>query len=69
VVDLLPPDVLDDRDILLTRPEAAQYLRRSTPTMERWARQGTGPRPIRIGRSIYYRLSDLRVASGGQGDV
>jgi excisionase family DNA binding protein len=51
----------DDRDVLLTRAEAAAYLRRSVPTLETWAREGTGPPITRLGsRSIRYRLSDLR---------
>ncbi len=51
----------DDRDILLTRAEAAAYLRRSVPTLEAWAREGTGPPITRLGpRSVRYRLSGLR---------
>jgi predicted DNA-binding transcriptional regulator AlpA len=51
----------DDRDVLLTRPEAAQYLRNSVPTLERWAKLGIGPRPIRVGpRDVRYTLRSLR---------
>ena len=64
VLDFLPPDILDDRDVLLTRPEAAQYLRKSVPTLERWAREGIGPKPMRVRRSVHYRLHDLRAAGG-----
>jgi predicted DNA-binding transcriptional regulator AlpA len=51
----------DEQDILLTRAEAAAYLRRSVPTLEAWARDGTGPKVVRMGpRGIRYRLADLR---------
>jgi Helix-turn-helix domain len=49
-----------DDDILLTRPEAAAYLRISVPTLELWWRRGVGPPGVRIGRSVRHRLGDLR---------
>jgi excisionase family DNA binding protein len=49
-----------DQDVLLTREETAAYLRCSLPTLEVWARNGEGPRVVRVGRSVRYRLSDLR---------
>jgi hypothetical protein len=52
--------IFDDRDVLLTRKEAAQYLRKSVPTLERWAREGIGPRPVKVNRVVHYRLHDLR---------
>jgi hypothetical protein len=57
--------ILDDRDFLVTRKEAAVYLRKSIPTLERWARDGVGPRPVKIQRTVHYRLSDLRAAAQG----
>jgi hypothetical protein len=66
VLDFVQPgaaDILDDRDVLLTRREAARYLRKSVPTMERWAREGIGPRPIKVKRSVHYRLRDLRATA------
>jgi hypothetical protein len=63
-LDLFPGH--DDRDTLLTRAEAAAYLRRSVPTLEQWARNGIGPRVTRIGsRGIRYRLRDLRAFTEG----
>jgi hypothetical protein len=55
-------EILDDRDVLLTRAEAAKYLRKSIPTLERWARLGLGPKPVKIQRAVHYRLRDLRAA-------
>lgn len=55
-----------DRDVLYTRDEAARFLRNSVPTLERWARLGIGPKPIRIGRRCLYRLTDLRAFVAGQ---
>jgi hypothetical protein len=53
-------DVLDARDVLLTRQEAADYLRKSAATLERWGRHGLGPKPVMVGRRALYRLVDLR---------
>jgi excisionase family DNA binding protein len=50
----------DDRDILLSREEVAAYLKCSLPTLELWARNGEGPRVVRVGRAIRYRLADVR---------
>ena len=55
---------LDANDILLTRREAAEYLRSSIPTLERWAGLGAGP-PFRvIGKKALYTLADLRRFAG-----
>jgi hypothetical protein len=67
VIQFLPPDIIDDCDILLTRKEAAVYLRKSVPTLERWAREGVGPKPVKINRHPHYRLHDLR-AAGREGE-
>jgi hypothetical protein len=69
VLDFFKLDVagiLDDRDVLLTRKEAAQYLRKSVPTLERWAREGIGPQPVKVNRIVHYRLHDLRAAGTGK---
>lgn len=47
-------------EVFLTRQEAAAYLRCSVPTMERWARLGTGPKFRLVGRRALYTLPDLR---------
>jgi hypothetical protein len=53
-------------DVLLTRVEAAQYLRVSIPTMFRWAKlwpaAKIGPEPLRVGHGVRYRLSDVRAS-------
>jgi excisionase family DNA binding protein len=49
-----------EQDILLSRAEAAVYLRVSLPTLELWARNGEGPRVVRVGRGVRYRLADVR---------
>jgi hypothetical protein len=51
---------LDDRDKYLTRPEAAKFLRKSVPTLERWHKLGTGPRSVLCGRLRLYPLVGLR---------
>jgi predicted DNA-binding transcriptional regulator AlpA len=58
---------MEPQDILLTRSEAASMLRRSTSTLEQWARNGYGPKVTKIGlRGSRYRLSDLRAFLAGE---
>jgi hypothetical protein len=52
---------LSDEEVFFTRQESAAYLRCSVPTMERWARLGTGPKFRLVGSRALYSLSDLRV--------
>ena len=44
---------------MLTRHEAASYLRLSARTLERLRVSGTGPKFVRLGHSIRYRQQDL----------
>jgi predicted DNA-binding transcriptional regulator AlpA len=44
---------------LLTPDEAAAWLRSSERTLERWRGEGAGPRFVRLGRRVVYRLADL----------
>jgi hypothetical protein len=55
---------VNDRDVFLTRREAAEYLRKSVPTLERWAKLGIGPRWHRVGKSPLYPLAGLREFTG-----
>lgn len=47
-------------DQLLDTPEAAGFLRMQTNTLEIWRWAGKGPKFLKFGRSVKYRLSDLR---------
>jgi predicted DNA-binding transcriptional regulator AlpA len=44
---------------LLSQREAATYLHLSVRTLERFRVSGTGPKFVRLGRSIRYRLADI----------
>ncbi len=55
---------LPDADTLFTRAEAAIYLRRSVPTLERWAKVGDGPRFNMVGGRALYPLVELRRFAG-----
>ncbi len=44
---------------LMTRPEAAEYLRLSHKTLARWAWAGKGPPFIKIGGAVRYDPTDL----------
>jgi excisionase family DNA binding protein len=45
--------------LLLTQREAATLLKLSVRTIERLRVSGVGPRFLRLGRSIRYRLTDI----------
>jgi Helix-turn-helix domain len=57
---------LPAEDRHLTRAETAVYLRRSVPTLERWAAQGLGPAWRKVGGRILYLLSDVRRFASGE---
>jgi hypothetical protein len=58
--DIVGTQMLDDRDILYTRQQAAEYLDKAESTLERWSRDGTLV-PRKIGpRHIRYTLCQLR---------
>ena len=46
-------------DQIITEREAAKLAGWSCGALVKWRREGRGPRYIRVGRSIRYRLSDL----------
>ena len=46
---------------LLSAREAAALLHLSERTLERFRVSGTGPKFVRLGRSIRYRLTDIEV--------
>jgi excisionase family DNA binding protein len=43
----------------LAQAEAAEFLRVSERTLERWRLEGSGPPYIKAGRRILYRVSDV----------
>lgn len=47
-----------NQELLSTR-EAARFLTARPNTLEIWRIQGHGPRFVKIGRMVRYRLSDL----------
>jgi hypothetical protein len=48
-----------DRDPLLTEAEASKRVKKAPRTLENWRRSGFGPAFIKLGRSVFYRASDL----------
>lgn len=56
-----PRDSTPKQDANLDPAEAADFLVViSRRTLDNWRSQGRGPRYVRVGRRIVYRLSDLR---------
>jgi excisionase family DNA binding protein len=51
--------VTDTHESLLTPSEAAQWLRSTERTLERWRHEQRGPAFVRLGRRIGYRRADL----------
>ena len=48
-----------DRDQLVDRDTAAKELAVKKSTLEAWAARGRGPKFIKVGKAVRYRLSDL----------
>lgn len=48
------------RDRLLTECEVADLLNISVRTLQAWRVRGGGPRFIKVGRAVRYRLSDVQ---------
>jgi len=46
-------------DQFLTTEQAAQYLSLSKTTLPRWRWSGDGPKFVKLGRAVRYRVSDL----------
>jgi predicted DNA-binding transcriptional regulator AlpA len=44
---------------LLNTPDAAQFLDLRPGTLEVWRTYGKGPKFVKIGRAVKYRLQDL----------
>ncbi len=57
----MPTTVHSDHYDLLTRDEAAAVLRLRPKTLSAWALRGSGPRFIKMGRSVRYRRRDLEL--------
>ncbi|WP_299436786.1 helix-turn-helix domain-containing protein [uncultured Rhodospira sp.] len=53
-------------DPLMTQGQAAAYLSKTVRTLERWRRDGVGPRYLRVGRTIRYRRADVDAWLGGR---
>jgi predicted DNA-binding transcriptional regulator AlpA len=51
---------------LLTQEQAALLLGLKPPTLASWRHQGRGPRYLKIGRSCFYRESDIETWLDGQ---
>lgn len=51
--------MIDDLELVDTG-QAAKILGVSRPTLERWRALGIGPRYLRYGRWVRYRICDLR---------
>jgi hypothetical protein len=49
-----------DPDHLLIEAETAAWTRCSPRTLESWRREGVGPKWLKLGRSVCYRVRDLR---------
>ena len=47
------------KDQLITEPEYAALVKRSLASVRRDRRQGKGPRHVRVGGVIRYRVSDI----------
>jgi predicted DNA-binding transcriptional regulator AlpA len=66
---------MDDSDRHLTITEVASRERVPVNTVRKWNATGTGPRFMKVGRYVRYRLADVlawedsRVVASGPGDA
>lgn len=59
---------LQNTDKLLTQKEVKEITRLADSTLEQWRLKGKGPKFIKLGRLVRYRLSDIDAyISGLQG--
>lgn len=56
---LIPTFQIAPGKSLLTAKQAAEYLHVREQTLNNWRQIGRGPRFVRMGRLIRYRLSEL----------
>lgn len=54
-----------EADRLIPASALPQYLGVSLPTLERWRMQGIGPKFIKAGRRVFYRVNDVRTWIAG----
>jgi excisionase family DNA binding protein len=52
-------DERDASDDIMTRPEAASYMKLPRRTLDAWAYRGEGPPFFKIGRHTRYRRTDV----------
>ena len=55
-------------DRLMTTSEVAEYLAVPVTTLYRWRQTGEGPRALRIGKHLRYRVEDLHAWLDRQAD-
>jgi hypothetical protein len=53
-----------DPNELVPSDETAKLLNVKPQTMVTWRHEGKGPRYLKIGRSVFYRRSDIRAYLG-----
>ncbi len=49
----------NSENVFMTEDETSSFLKMSKRTLQAWRVQGRGPKFIKVGRSIRYRLGDL----------
>ena len=54
-----PPDERQSKQIYFNEKDVAKRLGLSVKTLQNWRTKGIGPRWIKIGRSVRYRLRDI----------
>lgn len=47
-------------ETLLNKKQLAEILKVSVKTIDLWLRDGFGPKPIRLGRLVRYRMTDIQ---------
>jgi len=50
----------------VSRRDAASYLGYQPQTLANWVQENRGPKPVRVGGRVFYRLDDLKMFAGGE---
>ncbi len=51
--------VEETKPVLMATPQAANYLGLSVSTLNKWRVYGQGPKFVKLGRAVRYRVEDL----------
>jgi predicted DNA-binding transcriptional regulator AlpA len=55
-----------DRQELLREKQVSKWINASTAALRRWRREGKGPKFVKLGRLVRYRVEDVEAWIGAR---